>query len=67
MSKLALALGLFLAASIVYAGCMTNTDMQTGRICTFCCDGSGNCFTTCSGYSLGEADTIQLKYSRTND
>lgn len=37
-------------AGAAYAGCSTQTIMKPGgpiQICTYCCDGFGNCTLTC--------------------
>jgi hypothetical protein len=49
MSKIIMALGLFIVAGTVYAACSTHTYISGGRIitCTTCCMTPNNCTTTC--------------------
>lgn len=50
--KKCIALVLALAAGAVWAGCTTQTVISpNGKAmsCTTCCDGNGNCNTTCVG------------------
>ena len=49
IKKTIAAIALTLAATAVYANCVTNTVFSGGRmtVCTTCCYGGSNCTTTC--------------------